>query len=93
MQSSLASRIHAELPQDNDRVSALVLVGPCQQRTLVVGLYGLTGATTEARSGLRQQELWAEVAPLIRSYREMDHHVVVMGDLSVVPAPHFSSSS
>jgi len=27
VQSSLASRIHAELPQDNDRVSSLILVG------------------------------------------------------------------
>ena len=93
VQSSLASRIHAELPQDNDRVSSLILVGPCKQRTLVVGLYGFAGATTEARSGLRQQELWTEVAPLIRSYREAYHHVVVMGDLNVVPAPHLSSSS
>jgi hypothetical protein len=92
LQTALASRIVDQPPMESDRVSCLVLAGPCRQRTLLIGMYGYSSATTESRCSRRQQELWEHVEPFVRLNRERGHHVVVLGDLNVVPAAHLSTS-
>ena len=91
VQTALASRIVDQPPLESDRASCLVLAGPCHQRTILIGMYGYSSAT-EIRSSKRQQELWEHVEPFIRLNRERGHHVVVLGDLNVVPATHLSTS-
>ena len=58
VQTALADRIVDQPPMESDRVSCLVLAGPCHQRTLLIGVYGYSSATTESRSSKWQQELW-----------------------------------
>ena len=81
VQSALAGRIVDQPPMESDRVSCLVLAGPCRQRTVLMGMYGYSSATTESRCSRRQQELWEHVEPFIRLNRERGHHTVVLGDL------------
>ena len=65
VQSALTGRIVDQPPMESDRVSCLVLAGPCRQRTLLLGIYGYSSATTESRCSKRQQELWEHVEPFI----------------------------
>ena len=50
VQTALADRIVDQPPMESDRVSCLVLAGPCHQRTLLIGMCGYSSATTESRS-------------------------------------------
>jgi hypothetical protein len=56
VQTALADRIVDQPPMESDRVSCLVLAGPCHQHTLLIGMYGYSSATTERRSSKLQQE-------------------------------------
>jgi len=46
VQTALAGRIVDQPPMETDRASCLVLAGPCRQRTLLLGMYGYSSATS-----------------------------------------------
>jgi nitrite reductase/ring-hydroxylating ferredoxin subunit len=67
---------------------------PALTRVPVAEKYGLVFLRLDpAGEAIDVDAFLGPMAPLIRSYREAYHHVVVMGDLNVVPAPHLSSST
>ncbi len=73
--------------KDKDWISALLLTGKGKIRTLVVGMYGVPGATTSAEASGRQQKRLNWVSQLARKHQGEKHQLVVLGDLNMVPTP------
>jgi hypothetical protein len=65
VQTDMAEKVQAELDLDEERVSGIVLAGACGRRTLILGVYGVSGATSSIRAAERQQALWKCITPLV----------------------------
>ena len=78
--------------KDKDWISALLLTGKGKVRTLVLGMYGVPGATTSAEASGRQQKRLNWVSQLARKHQGEKHQLVVLGDLNMVPTPTLHSS-
>ena len=92
VQTAVADKVVQTLDLEETRISGLVLAGECKQRTLVLGMYGFSGSTTDSRSARLQQELWEYITPLVLAAQRKGHHVCVLGDFNVVPTADLTSS-
>ena len=92
VQTAVADKVVQTLDLQETRISGLVLAGECKQRTLVLGMYGFSGSTTDSRSARLQQELWEYITPLVTAAQRKGHHVCVLGDFNVVPTADLTSS-
>ena len=92
VQTAVADKVVQTLDLQETRISGLVLAGECKQRTLVLGMYGFSGSTTDSRSARLQQELWEYITPLVMAAHRKGHHVCVLGDFNVVPTADLTSS-
>ncbi len=92
--SGLAVRVLGCLKpsKDKDWTSALLLTGKGKVRTLVLGMYGVPGATTSAEASGRQKERLDWVSQIARKHQGAKHQLVVLGDLNMVPTPALHSS-
>jgi hypothetical protein len=78
--------------KDKAYISALLLAGTGKVRTLVLGVYGVPGATTSAEAGDRQKERLDLVSRIASKHRGAKHQLVVLGDLNMVPTETLHSS-
>jgi hypothetical protein len=62
-------------------------------RTVILGIYGISGATTATRPAQMQRALWEYITPIVELNQLMEHNIVVLGDLNVVPAARFTTSA
>ena len=88
----VADKVVSRLELEGGRIAGLVLAGACKQRTIIFGVYGFAGASTDSHLARRQKDIWAQLGPLIQRNRELKHHVVVLGDFNVLPAIDFTTS-
>jgi hypothetical protein len=93
VQTDTAEKVQKTLDLDEDRVSGLVLAGPDKVRTVIIGVYGISGATTASRPAQMQQALWEYITPIVEINQLVDHNIVVLGDLNVIPAARFTTSA
>ena len=87
-----ADKIVARLEYEGGRISGLVLAGACRQRTVLLGVYGYTGSSTEMQAALLQRTLWTKLREIIVANQDKKHNIVVLGDLNVLPSAEFTSS-
>jgi hypothetical protein len=52
VQAPVADKIVGRLEYEGGRIAGLVLAGSCHQRTVVLGVYGYAGSSTEMQSTL-----------------------------------------
>ena len=92
VRSGMAVRVLGCLRSGDKHISALLLAGKGNVRTLVLGIYGVPGATTSAEAGDRQQERLAWASQIANKHRGEKHQLVVLGDLNMVPTKALHSS-
>ena len=92
VQSPVADKIVGRLEFEGGRIAGLVLAGSCHQRTVVLGVYGYAGSSTEMQATLLQRVLWRQLRQIIIANQEKKHNIVVLGDLNVLPGAEFTSS-
>jgi len=92
VQTPMADKIVARMEYEGGRIAGLVLAGQCRRRTVVLGVYGYTGSSTEMQSALLQRTLWNQLYAVVAANQEKQHNVVILGDLNVVPSAEFTSS-
>jgi exonuclease III len=88
----VAEKVVSRLDYEGGRISGLVLAGSCKQRTILLGVYGHAGASTDNQKAQRQKGLWSQLAQLIQANRDLGHHMVVLGDFNVLPSVAFTTS-
>jgi len=88
----VADKVVSRLDLDGGRISGLVLAGACRQRTILFGVYGHSGSSTDNRPARQQKALWSQLGALIQANKELKHHIVVLGDFNVLPATAFTTS-
>ena len=93
VQAPVADKIVGRLEYEGGRIAGLVLAGSCHQRTVVLGVYGYAGSSTEMQATLMQRVLWRQLRQIIVANQEKKHNIVVLGDLNVLPGAEFTSSS
>ena len=93
IQTDTADRIVQDLSLTCGRISGIVLAGACQTRTLILGIYGISGATTDHHCSRAQQELLASLTPTILANLKLKHHIIVLGDFNVTPGHSWSTSA
>ena len=92
VQTPTADKIVGRLEYEGGRIAGLVLAGSCHQRTVVLGVYGYAGSSTEMQATLLQRGLWRQLRQIIIANQEKKHNIVVLGDLNVLPGAEFTSS-
>ena len=94
VQTPTADKIVARLEYEGGRIAGIVLAGACHQRTstVVLGVYGYTGSSTEMQAARLQRTLWNQLQEIIVANQAKQHNIVVLGDLNVVPSAEFTSS-
>jgi len=92
VQTPVADKIVGRLEYEGGRIAGLVLAGSCHQRTVILGVYGYAGSSTEMQSTLLQRVLWRQLRQIIVANQEKKHNIVVLGDLNVLPGAEFTSS-
>jgi len=93
IRTDTAGRIVQDLSLSCGRVSGIVLAGACRTRTLIIGIYGISGASTDHHCSRAQQELLASLVPTITDNQKLKHHVIVLGDFNVTPGHSWSTSA
>ena len=93
IQTDTADRIVQDLSLTCGRISGIVLAGACQTRTLILGIYGISGATTDHHCSRAQQELLTSLTPTILANLKLKHHIIVLGDFNVTPGHSWSTSA
>jgi exonuclease III len=88
----VADKVVSKLEYEGGRIAGLVLAGACKQRTILLGVYGHAGASTDNHKAQRQKELWSQLGPLIEANQKLGHHIVVLGDFNVLPSVAFTTS-
>ena len=88
----VADKVVSRLDFDGGRISGLVLAGACRQRTIIFGVYGHSGSSTDNQPASRQAALWSQLGSLVQANQELEHHIVVLGDFNVLPATSFTTS-
>jgi exonuclease III len=88
----VADKVVSKLEIEGGRTAGLVLAGSCKQRTILLGVYGYAGASTDSQKALRQKSLWSQLGQLIKANRELGHHMVVLGDFNVLPSVELTTS-
>ena len=63
-------------------LGGLVLAGPFKRRTVVLGVYGVSGATSAIRSARLQQSLWEYISLLVELSHLLSHNICMLGDLN-----------
>ena len=92
VQTPTADKIVGRLEYEGGRIAGLVLAGSCHQRTVVLGVYGYAGSSTDMQATLLQRGLWRQLRQIIIANQEKKHNTVVLGDLNVLPGAEFTSS-
>jgi exonuclease III len=93
IRTDTADRIVQDPSLSCGRISGIVLAGACQTRTLIIGLYGISGASTDHHCSRAQQELLASLVPTITDNQKLKHHIIVLGDFNVTPGHAWSTSA
>jgi exonuclease III len=93
IQTDTADRIVQDLSLSCGRISGIVLAGACQTRTLIIGLYGISGASTDHHCSRAQQDLLASLVPTITDNQKLQYHIIVLGDFNVTPGHSWSTST
>ena len=88
----VADKVVSRLDYEGGRISGLVLAGACKQRTIIFGVYGHSGSSTDNQPASRQAALWSQLGSLIQANQALKHHIVVLGDFNVLPATSFTTS-
>ena len=93
IRTDTADRIVQDLSLSCGRISGIVLAGACQTRTLIIGLYGISGASTDHHCSRAQQDLLASLVPTITDNQKLQYHIIVLGDFNVTPGHSWSTST
>ena len=93
VRSGMGMTVLGCLKTGQSRVSALLLAGRGKVRTLVIGIYGIAGATTSAELSGRQTDLLHWVSRIANRHQGEQHQLVVLGDLNMVPTETLHSSA